>query len=372
MASNLARRDGTIPQVHILQIDDDFEHTSGSHGNVSFEIHAQGDLRPASGGKRRKRQNGSGFETQSVSISNTFSLFNDVLTCPSAFGGSGTQISMLSGEINLDSTFTITVNMISRGTVSPPSVTVLTFSAPTTANLQGFVATLVSLQGTVSVHGLDLMIMDFPTFNIQGILSISPTFLAEASVSGLVQLQTLFDTDVNFNIAISNLQFSFPSNSPPATVTVTPSSAPFSVSILPNENSNAQLGVTAIFELLVDVSAFSEDVQLSVTHSLGYTIEMQATPSDTGNNEDVCVDVIQTFSLQVANGGPFFQALGFANTQTIFEEGNTVLSNCQTVALGPSPPNTRREMSLLSRDSVTFPPVAALPQGFIVLQGSFP
>ncbi len=52
---------------------------------------------------------------------------------------------------------------------------------------------------------------------------------------------------------------------------------------------------------------------------------MEATPSS-GNNVDVCVNVTNSFALQVANSGPFFQAFDEANNQTIFEDGNTVLS----------------------------------------------
>jgi len=94
----------------------------------------------------------------------------------------------------------------------------------------------------------------------------------------------------------------------------------------PTENSNVQLAINIILELLVQISAFSQFVELTVTHDVESSIEMQATPADTGNNEDDCVEVINTYSIQVANGGPFFQAFGDADSQTIFEDGTLVVS----------------------------------------------
>jgi len=369
----VTRRDGTIPQVHILQFDDDFEHASGLHGIVSFEVHAQGDLRPD--GKLRKRQTGSASETQSVSLVNeAFTLFEDELMCLSPFGEGSIGNEAIQGGVAFDqTTFSITVDMVSRGSVNPPSVSALSFSAPTTANIAGVAGTVASLQGTMSVIGVELMNTPFLTFSIQGILTISPSFTAEASVVGFVELQTLSDADVNFNIAINNLQFTYPSNSPAATVNVIPSSAPIEFDAQPNVNANAQFGVNLVFQLLVQVSAFSQSVDLTVTYNLGHDLDMQATPAATANNVEVCFSAIQTFSIQVANSGPFLQAFAQANSQTIFEDGNSVLSKCQVVALAPPPPSDRRARSpLYRRDSVSCPPVAAIAQNLVSFDGSFP
>jgi len=205
------------------------------------------------------------------------------------------------------------------------------------------------------------------------VLSIAPTFNLEVNVAGVAQLQTLFDTILDYNISISNLQFTYPSNFPPATVSVKPSSAPFLVSASPVVNSSADVETNVIFELLLNVSAFSQSVELSVTHNLGYDSEMQATPVLKGNNEEICVDVVQTFSVQVANSGPFFQAFRQANSLTVFQNGVTVISNCSVAALGPAPPSTRRARSPLhSRDSVSRAPVGAIPLSPVLFQGMFP
>jgi len=229
----------------------------------------------------------------------------------------------------------------------------------------------------VSVIGLELQAGNtvFPTkFSHDRIMTISPSFSAVANAIGLAQLQTFFESTMNFQRGISNLQFTYPSNSPPATVDISTPSDPFFIEFLPAENSNAQFSVNVIFELLVQVSAFSDFVELTVTYDFGYDQDMQATPAASGgNNEDVCIEIINTFSIAVANSGQFFQALGQASSQTILQEGNSVLNECQTVALGPSPPSSRRvRSSLHSRDSFTCPPAAAVPADSIAFDGSFP
>jgi len=133
IAARSSRRDGSSPQVHMLQIDDDFESPSALHGVVSFEIRAQGDLRADA--KRRKRQNGSGFETQTATIDQIFTLFNDTLVgCP-AFrccnGPGAEENNHFFGGLQWSTSFTITVSVISRGTMNPASVTSLLFSART-------------------------------------------------------------------------------------------------------------------------------------------------------------------------------------------------------------------------------------------------
>ncbi len=78
--------------------------------------------------ERPKRQSDSGSETVPVSISELFVLFNDNLACPNGVGGTFTQSFL--GEVTLDATFTISINMIASGTLVPTaSVTFLSFSA---------------------------------------------------------------------------------------------------------------------------------------------------------------------------------------------------------------------------------------------------
>ena len=119
---------------------------------------------------------------------------------------------------------------------------------------------------------------------------------------------------------------------------------------------------------------------------------MNSTPGS-GNDEVVCFDLDNRFSLVVANSGPFFQAFGAPGAQTIFEEENTILSvrerlgckdwyanrlpsrqTCQTVPLGPSPPSRRSRSppNNLKRDIFSCPPVAATSQEVLLIQGFFP
>jgi len=69
--------------------------------------------------------------------------------------------------------------------------------------------------------------------------------------------------------------------------------------MLPSVGASTQHETNVAFELLLNVSAFSQFIELSVTDNLAYDFEMQATPSG-GNSEEVCVDIVQTFSLTAA------------------------------------------------------------------------
>jgi len=212
--------------------------------------------------------------------------------------------------------------------------------------------------------------MAFPTFNIQGIVTINPSFEVVANAVGFVQLQPGLDVTVDFEYSFNNLQFTYPSNTPPATVSVSSPSQHFFASMQPSENSNAQFGIDTVLELLVQISAFSQFVELTVTHDVANSVELQATPAATGNNEDVCLEIINTYTIQVANGGPFFQAFGSANSQIIFESGTTVKDICQVIALGPSPPNIRLgRSSRRKRDSFSCPAPAAIPITTAALSG---
>lgn len=116
----------------------------------------------------------------------------------------------------------------------------------------------------------------------------------------------------------------------------------------PAENSNAQFGLNVnlrygpspeniltrkakflnlYMKLSVEVSAFTQFVDLSVSYNIAYDMAMNATPS-TGNNEQVCLEINNAFALQVADAGPFYQVFDKANTQTIFSSGGTVISVC--------------------------------------------
>jgi len=101
------------------------------HGDVSFEIHAQGDLQV--GGKQRKRQSGSGSKTLPISINKVALPFDHLLTCPNPFDDPTNQTGMVqleyTGQLVVNANFTITVNMMSVGTMVPPSITSLSFSA---------------------------------------------------------------------------------------------------------------------------------------------------------------------------------------------------------------------------------------------------
>jgi len=263
--------------------------------------------------------------------------------------------------------------MIASGTLVPTaSVTFLSFSAPTTANIQATVAFLAGLQGSVTALGQQLVNAVFPGFLIDGIITIQPSFVVTGDSAGAVQLQSSFSSNIGFSFEVSNLQFSYPSNSPPATVAITTPTVPFDSAMSPNVGSNALFAVNIIPELIVQVSAFSQSAELSVSFNLENFVEMDAEPT-TGNNEEICVEFSNSFMVQVANSGPFFSALGPANTQTIAQGETLLLNTCQIAALGPSPPTTgtrRARSSLYSRDTFSCPPLAAVPQGFITFEGN--
>ena len=52
------------------------------------------------------------------------------------------------------------------------------------------------------------------------IMTVNPAFVITANAVGLVQLQVNMVADIPFTYNINNLQFTYPSNDPPATVDV--------------------------------------------------------------------------------------------------------------------------------------------------------
>ncbi|KLO17567.1 hypothetical protein SCHPADRAFT_936933 [Schizopora paradoxa] len=368
---NLMRRDAIIPQVHMLQLDDDFAQGSGLHGNVSFEARAEGDMHI--GPKQRKRQNGSGYDAEPVTIptNSGYSLLNDELTCSD--GDGNTEYNEIGGDLTLNSvTMTVSVNFVIRGTVVPPDITSLSFSAPTTGNIQGYVSLITSLQGSVSALGVELVNIEFPEFVIDGVMSISPSFAISSDSAGYVQKQTYFDAGTNFAINLDSLQFTYPSNSPPATVSITTPSSSYFASANPNENGNADFEFDIYFKIIAQVAAFTQNVELSVTLHDGVANEMDASPSS-GNNEEVCFELENSLDLVVANSGPFFQVFIEANSLTLYSAETTILETCQIVALGPSPPaNRKARSSVYSRDSVSCPAPEALSQTWLSYSGKYP
>ncbi|KLO17566.1 hypothetical protein SCHPADRAFT_936932 [Schizopora paradoxa] len=358
LTSKLERRN---IKVHALQIDDHFEQMSNLHGAVLFQVNAQGPLQAVT--KHRKRQNGSGFENTNITVPNNslFSFFNDQLSCPVL--GESTMPQQMSAELTISSmSLQVTLSMVSRGTLNPPSVTSLNFSTPTTGHITGTLSVRSFLQGIVNSVGAEIVNIALPPFLIDGIMTTNPSFVITLNSVGLAQLQSNMVTDVVFLIDIEVL-FNYPTNSPPATVDISvfPTSA-FAVSLMPSENSNVQLELNAVFQLIVEVSAFTSFVDLSVLYDLGHNIAMTALPSEP-NNEEVCVNVTKTFEAQVSNDGPFFVVFEEASSLPLFEKEITVLSTCKVVPLGPSPPITRfTRSSLYERDVLSCAPTLAVSQ----------
>ncbi|KLO17564.1 hypothetical protein SCHPADRAFT_900505 [Schizopora paradoxa] len=359
-------------QVHALKIDDDFAQMSNLHGNVSFEIYAQGPLQATT--KPRKRQNGSGFENVTVTVpeNSRFSFYFDQMLCP-VLGASTIMIQEMVGDFGITSmALDISIGVVSRGTLNPPSITSLNFSAPTTGNIDVFLILAASVQGIINSVELEVVNIALPSFLIDGIMIISPSFIITLNSVGLVQLQTNLNTDVDFTISIDDLSFNYPTNSPPAFASISrPMINQFSISLMPSENSNVQIELNAMLQLLVQVSAFTQFVDLSVFYNVDHNITITALPS-APTNEEVCIDVTNTFAMEVSNDGPFFLALG---SLPVFEKDFPVLSICDVVPLGPSPPITRfTRSSLYERDSndvISCAPTFAVSQNVLLFQGSF-
>ncbi|KLO17545.1 hypothetical protein SCHPADRAFT_886874 [Schizopora paradoxa] len=296
-------------QVHALRIDDNFEGMSRRPGPLLGMA------------KRRRRQNDSGFEnvTTGLPISSVFTLFEigDQPFCPSPMGA------------------------VSRGTMSPPSITSLNFSAPTMGNIVGSFGLIEGSLGTFIINTVDMEVVNM-------------AFPLQLTLVGLLQSQTNLQERVNVEININNLQFNYPTDSPPAIV---------DIDITPAAD-------TPVFQILVEVSAFTQFVDLSIFQNLGQNTEIATTPSD-GNNEEVCVNVTNSFSVSVSNSGPFFQAFEAAGSLQLFDGVSSVVSSCKVVPLGPSPPITRFARSpLYGRDTGSCPPATAISQNPITFLGS--
>ncbi|KLO17235.1 hypothetical protein SCHPADRAFT_178608 [Schizopora paradoxa] len=245
LVTKRAASSNSMSQVHILEIDGNFDQTSGIHGNVTFELHAQGNLRPDA--KHQKRQNGSGFTSTPFSVSNVDTLiFDDNMLCPSANGQTNF---IFRGDLFLQNvTFQTNISIISRGTLSPPSISSLSFSAPTDAVISGFVQPSLSLQGTINVIDKQIMGMAFPSFTIADVVSVQPSFSIIANAVGTVQRFANCVPNMGFNYEINDLQFAYPSNNPVASVEITTPPSQFVAVALPSENANAQITMNSTFK----------------------------------------------------------------------------------------------------------------------------
>ncbi|KLO17548.1 hypothetical protein SCHPADRAFT_158637 [Schizopora paradoxa] len=288
VTSKLMRRDGTTPQVHTLQIDDNFAQGSGQHGNVSFEIHAQGDFRVSGGSKQRKRQNGSGFGILNVNIpSQPVVPFNLNSTCPAA--DDTTQTQFMFGSVSLErAEFNTTIMLTSTGTVSPPNINSLSFSAPSDAIFMLASNFEASLQGSAD-GSFALGNEEFPTFSVAGVLDVAPAFSATGTASASALLLTNFIPETVFDISLINLQFTYPSNEPPAVANIPVPGLSFDLSALPVENSNTEFTVGAVLTLGVEVEAFlaSDVVNLNTVYSFQSVISLDSTPTDDNNENAV-------------------------------------------------------------------------------------
>ncbi|KLO17568.1 hypothetical protein SCHPADRAFT_160751 [Schizopora paradoxa] len=169
VASRLRRRGGATSQVHSLQIDDNFAQMSGVHGNVSFEIHAEGALPHDIAGKanHRKRQNGSASSANAINIPEDLPAFNASLSCPAANGT--TEIQSALGSASFLETLNMNISVTASGTLSPPNIATILFDTPTngqlsmSAHFESNLQTVLELSSNEEYGPVDL-----PSLNIDG------------------------------------------------------------------------------------------------------------------------------------------------------------------------------------------------------------
>ena len=110
-------------------------------------------------------------------------------------------------------------------------------------------------------------IIELYTHCVDRIVIINPSFSVTADAIGLVQLQADLGATINFVFGIEDLQFTYPTNDPPATVGISVTSSracdyismtyayklvhciAFNAAALPSENVNAQFGLNAALQV---------------------------------------------------------------------------------------------------------------------------
>ncbi|KLO17570.1 hypothetical protein SCHPADRAFT_161007 [Schizopora paradoxa] len=355
LAQALSKRDGALPQIISLQIDDDFNQESSPHGSISFEIRAQGI--PKAVGKQQKRQFTRIVSSeQTVEFSNTFSLFNDgPLTCVAGDGDE--QEGSLFGNLILDSEFNITISFNVNGTAMPLHINTFQFSAPTDASVRGSLFVDASLEGVISAVNLDLGSADLFFMEIPGIATFSPTFTLTASPDGFISDQPNLAATIEFDFEISDLQFVYPTNLTPATVGVSRPSVPIIMSISPSQNAEATIGLTLVHTLNVSMNVFGLPGSAVVQYEFLQSVIVSATP---GTNSAVsvngCMEVMNGVIMDISSSGSFFLALR-ASGLLIYEDEITVLSVCRQMLLLPS--STRLTRSLLEKKDLANCPAPA-------------
>ncbi|KLO14786.1 hypothetical protein SCHPADRAFT_939206 [Schizopora paradoxa] len=387
----LPKRTSPSLQVHALELDDKFENMAGTHGNVSFTVGAKGNhtvnLQDGNGKTRRKRQNGSVTLGDAAGVfSNSFELSDvNVGTCP------GLNFSFNAAQVGLnDSPLFFSTELTITGTMNPKNIETLEFSAPTTAEFNGAFESFIQIQGTSPNTNTTLLTTTFQGMSIDGVVQITPSFSFSQFTEVFADGLATFEGQIDFDFTINSLQFNFPSNNPAPTLDISHQNLPWNSVTNPGLNTEAlifseltfavsyttplgEFPLTASLKQLVDITAFSKSVQLSVTHLFDIQMLMTSDPVGSSNTEEeICIMFLFDVQTTVQNSGPFFEALPSIQEIFVLEQDFTPANECQTAVLGPAPSISRREKSPLSaRAPPSCPAPVPIPTQ-VIFQGTFP
>ncbi|KAJ7171262.1 hypothetical protein C8R46DRAFT_183561 [Mycena filopes] len=389
LASKLRRRDGQLPEVKGLSIDADFNAVDLSQaGPVNFAIHGLTTSLPENPAPRRRSrfaqpehdvsdrsvisvlqqafQEFNSFnqsvmqKLQEVNFKQTFPLFDEKISCP-AVGKIPAFEASVSGSVDACMVANVSLAVTAIGTLLPANFTKFGVVVDVDANLEGTLSLSSSAAATLDSGKLKLLTVGIPGLDFPGILTIGPSFVVEAQVSGNVDLALDLTVDLSYCISGAKLFFPpdpFHNNSG----RFTPNNSPLNFSVTPAVASNAAItahvipslnfGVTAVGGIAT--STISVDFDTSSTLTMNLDADGSVSGGSTGvtnktfSGLEGCVDIGAGLAINAGADAKLFQ-LELNPNVNLFTKNFDFFKKCfGTQASNSSAPRSRREVQSVS------------------------
>ncbi|KLO13395.1 hypothetical protein SCHPADRAFT_366949 [Schizopora paradoxa] len=384
-ASKFRRSDGTIPQIHMLDIDANFSQPSSNGQIVQYSVIASTDpnlagnssVTSSSSSRRRSRNahrhralndrslhfptllnrlSGSGKSSKEVTFDKSFGIFNKTLECAGDAHENEELALGVGTDANVDLKIAVTVSA-SGSLFSSPHVTKFTATTNIIGNLDSGTITLLS-------QGL-------PGLSIPDIIAIGPQFQLNSRATATVELE--MDLSVGIHYQLDGLSFTVGSTNS-STSGFTPLDAPVKFSVDPSVTAKATLEAHLIPTLSMGVTVLGKDIaSLFLDLDTGIEVALNATAgadlsastdgsATASESTEACVDVSSPISFNVGATGDL---PGLSNSPTfpIFQKSFDIYQKCfgqQSKTTTLQKPSSTTEVTSTTQASTTITSATSL------------
>ncbi|KAJ7708174.1 hypothetical protein B0H17DRAFT_971719 [Mycena rosella] len=389
LASKLRRRDGELPEVKGLSIDADFDSPASQAGPVNFAIHGlTSSVPPNPAPQRRSRfapaqrtvndrsvisvlqqafQEFNSFNQSTmqklpeVNLKKSFPLLDEKLSCP-AIGKLPAFDVSVSGDVEMCAVLNVTVALTAVGTLMPANFTKFGLVVGMDADLEGTLTLSSTATATLDSGKVELTQVGIPGLDFPGILTVGPTFVVQAELTGTLDVEV--DLTVDLSYCISNAKLFYPP-SPYNTNSgkFTPNNSPLNFSVSPGFKSSATLDAHIIPGLDFGISAIGDLAQATISldfdASSTMTLTLDGAANASGNvstsGVDVasksasvngCVDIGAGLSINAGADGSFFGLFDFAPSVNLFTKNFDFFNKCFGTQAGNSTASKREVKSM--------------------------